>query len=248
MIRLSDISSNTFLGKTLRKFLRIVPKHWAMPIVQGPLRGAKWIVGAQTHGMWLGSYESAKQLAIAEMLQLGQVFYDIGANTGFFSLLGSKKVGSNGKVIAVEPLSRNIEFIKQHARINNVSNIVVLERAISDYDGVARFSLDGYSTSKISEEGELEVRVSTLDTLVQEIGAIPNVLKVDIEGAELNLIHGASTTLRVHKPIMFMAVHSEEIFRGLSQTLSFFGYVMMHLDKTEIKEKYCSEVLLMPSN
>ncbi len=58
-----------------------------MPIMQGRLRGTKWIVGAGEHGYWLGSYEMNKRLAFEREIAPGTVMYDIGANVGYFSLL-----------------------------------------------------------------------------------------------------------------------------------------------------------------
>jgi hypothetical protein len=57
----SGISNETLLGKCLRAPLRLIPRSTAIPIVQGPLRGKKWIVGSSNHGCWLGSFEHDKQ-------------------------------------------------------------------------------------------------------------------------------------------------------------------------------------------
>ena len=60
-MNLSSISSNSFLGKILRFPLKFIPKNLAIFILQGKLRGKKWIVGSGNHGCWLGSYEYEKQ-------------------------------------------------------------------------------------------------------------------------------------------------------------------------------------------
>ena len=60
MINVSVISDRRFFGRTLRLPLRLVPKSAVVPILQGPLRGKRWIAGSSTHGCWLGTYELAK--------------------------------------------------------------------------------------------------------------------------------------------------------------------------------------------
>jgi len=78
-----------------------------VPILQGPLRGKKWIVGSQRHAFWLGGYEPHLQRLIAREVKPGEIFYDVGANVGFYSLLASVLVGP-GKVFAFEQLPANV--------------------------------------------------------------------------------------------------------------------------------------------
>ena len=212
------------------------------------MRGMRWIVGAQNHGMWLGSYEAKKQIAIARMLRPGHIFYDIGANAGFFTLLGARCVGSSGRVIAVEPLPRNIEMLEKHLAINNISNVRIVEKAISDFVGTARFTVEGHSTSKISAEGQAVVEVTTLDTIMEELGTPPNLMKVDIEGAEIELLKGARKVLEQFRPVVFVAVHSKEIFDVLVDMAPRMKYEVEELDGTDIRSvEFCPEVVLMPA-
>jgi FkbM family methyltransferase len=247
MLRFSDIPVDSFLGKTSRMCLSIIPKDWAVPVLQGPLKGLRWIVGAQTHGMWLGSYEAEKQIAISKVLRPGQTFYDIGANAGFFTLLGARCAGASGRVVAVEPLPRNIEMIERHLSINGISNACVVGKAISDFVGTARFAVEGHSTSRLSREGQVPVEVTTLDALVEELGIPPNLIKVDIEGAEIKLLRGAKKVLQEFRPVVFMAVHSKEIFDELMKVAPALEYEVKELDGTDVRTgRFRDEIVLMP--
>lgn len=248
VLRFSDIPAGSFLGRASRKCLSIIPKNWTMPVLQGPLRGMRWIVGAQNHGMWLGSYEAEKQVAISKMLLPGQTFYDIGANAGFFTLLGAKCVGLSGRVIAVEPLPRNIEVLEKHLSLNGISNVGVVGKAISDFVGTARFSVEGHSTSKISAEGHATVQVTTLDALVEELGSPPDIVKVDIEGAEIGLLRGAKKVMEESRPVIFLAVHSKEIFDDLWNIVLGVRYVIKELDGVDARPSgFREEVVLLPA-
>src|SRR5664280_711279 len=87
LMNFSGISGRTFIGKALRFPLSLIPSGTQMPILQGPLHGKRWIVGASNHGCWLGSYEAAKQKKITEFVRPGMVCWDVGANVGFYTLL-----------------------------------------------------------------------------------------------------------------------------------------------------------------
>ena len=248
MLRFSDLPADSFLGKASRKCLSVLPKDWAVPVLQGPLRGMRWIVGAQTHGMWLGSYEVKKQIAISRMLRPGQTFYDVGANAGFFTLLGARCVGPSGRIVAVEPLPRNIEIMEKHLAINNISNVRVVGKAVSDFVGTARFSVKGYSTSRLSTTGELSVEVTTLDALVEEAGSPPHIMKVDIEGAEIELLRGAKKVLEEFRPVIFLALHSKGIFDDLVETVPKLRYVIKELDGADVRGAgFREEVVLFPA-
>ena len=82
--------------------------------MQDKLKGKKWIVGSSNHGCWLGTYEFAKQRLFSETIREGSIVYDIGAHLGFYALLASVLVGPKGRVVAFEPLTKNICFLEKH--------------------------------------------------------------------------------------------------------------------------------------
>src|SRR5579862_7724955 len=108
LANLSGISRKSWLGKLLRAPLRLIPRSAVLPILQGPLRGKKWVVGSGNHGCWLGSYEHDKQSLFQKTVRTGDIVYDVGANAGFYSLLASVLVGEKGQVYAFEPLPANL--------------------------------------------------------------------------------------------------------------------------------------------
>ena len=94
----SAISNETLLGRMLRLPFRLIPTNAQMRILQGHLRGKKWIAGSGNHGYWLGSYEYQKQRIFSEEIRPGDVVYDLGANVGFYSLLASFLVGPKARL------------------------------------------------------------------------------------------------------------------------------------------------------
>jgi len=71
MLNFSKISSDSIIGKFLRFPLKLLPQNMIVPIIQGKLRGKKWIVGSSNHGCWLGSYEYEKQVLFSKIVQEG---------------------------------------------------------------------------------------------------------------------------------------------------------------------------------
>src|ERR1039458_2913864 len=167
MINFSGLSNLSPSGRAIRLPLGLLPQQTVVPILQGPLRGSRWLLGSGTHGCWLGTYELPKQLAIASQIRPSDVIYDIGANVGIYTLLFSKLVGAGGRVFAFEPLPRNLEYLRRHIKINRVANVAVLDVALSNAEGVASFDPGpGPSQGGLSEAGCLRVRVVTLDGLL----------------------------------------------------------------------------------
>src|SRR5690242_8873726 len=132
-------ANTTRLGRLIRLPLRLVPRGVVLPILAGPLRGKKWVVGTGPHGYWIGTWEWDKQRLVQKLLRSGDSFFDVGANVGFYSLLASRLVGSAGRVVAFEPLPRNVQALKEHLRINRVRNVTVWEAAVSEAEGWASF-------------------------------------------------------------------------------------------------------------
>ena len=209
----SAISENGILGKVLRWPLRFIPSSMRVPILQGRLRGMRWVIGAGTHGYWLGSYESEKQKVFEKYIHAENVVFDIGAHAGFYSLLASILVGPRGKVLAFEPLPRNIRFLHEHLRINHVTNVRVINSAVGDRKGIARFSDTGDSfQGRLTIDGEIQVNVVCLDNLWEQAELpLPDVIKLDVEGAEFAVLLGAERLIHTARPIIFLATHGEEV-------------------------------------
>ena len=234
----SRINYKSFLGKLLRLPLKLIPKSMVLPILQGRLRGRKWVVGAGEHGYWLGSYELNKRLSFEREVLPGAVVYDIGANVGYFSLLASVLVGPQGQVAAFEPLPRNIHFLQRHIHINRLDNVAVIEAAVSDHAGHAHFNLGASSAmGHLAEEGEIEVELVALDSLVDQ-GRLPppDVIKVDVEGAEYEVLHGAQKLLEKYQPIIFLDTHGRKAHHFTITFLENLGYRFEILDGKDLQE------------
>jgi FkbM family methyltransferase len=185
----SGIRSSSISGTILRWPLRLVPRTARVHIIQGPLRGKKWIVGSSNHGCWLGSYEYEKQMAFCREVRKGSVVYDLGANVGFYSLLASTLAGKEGQVFSFEPAPRNLHYLSKHIELNRISNCRIFDMAVSSSDGVAHFYLDPNPAEGRLIQGEhkraVPVKTVKLDTLVFSGGiAPPDLLKCDIEGGD----------------------------------------------------------------
>jgi FkbM family methyltransferase len=234
----SKINYQSFFGKLLRLPLRFIPKRMVLPILQGSLRGKKWVVGAGEHGYWLGSYEINKRQAFEREITPGSVVFDIGANVGYFSLLAAQLTGERGKVYAFEPLPRNITFLRRHIHLNHLNSIEVMEAAVSDHSGMASFDL-GASTAMghIAEGGELDVKMVCLDDLLSEEKIDPpDYMKVDVEGAEFLALSGAKALLKEHHPLLFLDTHNREAHQSTISLLRELGYQFEVLDGKPIGE------------
>jgi FkbM family methyltransferase len=225
-------SNQTALGKAVRLPLRLIPKGMVLPILRGPLRGKRWVVGSGTHGCWLGTYEADKIKLFAKTVKPGHVVYDIGANVGLYTLLASRLAGPEGKVFAFEPLPRNLIHLSRHVHLNHCSNVTILPFAVSDRSGSARFDASaGSHQGCLTERGDIEVQTVTLDGLLSS-GAIapPNILKVDVEGAEAKVLSGAEHLISVYKPAIFLATHGLEAHRLCCEWLEVREYNLQPLN------------------
>ncbi len=137
LMNFSGLSDQSFAGKFFRYPLRLIPSTMRLPILQGTLKGKQWIVGSGQHGCWLGSYEHDKQQLLAKSIAAGSVVFDLGSHAGFYTLLASSLVGPKGKVVAFEPMPQNLSYLKEHLRLNQITNVTVIEAAVSDRNGTA---------------------------------------------------------------------------------------------------------------
>ena len=153
------------------------------------------------------------------------VVYDVGANAGFYTLLSSVLTGNSGKVFAFEPVPQNIFYIKKHLELNKISNTVVVEKAVSNKISKLRFDLSSNpSMGHFSANGEIEVETISLDEFIKQGNPLPDLIKMDIEGAEFDALNGAEEILKTKKPIIFLATHSDGVKKNCLELLKEMNY------------------------
>jgi FkbM family methyltransferase len=162
-----------------------------------------------------GTYELPVQLELARFLRWGDSFLDIGGNIGFFSMIAARLVGQSGRVFAVEPVPENAHCIRANARMNRLDNIHVLEVAVGPTEGQCDLMLarhPGGASLAHAEvtrdpEGRLRVRATTVDKLL-ETGRIspPDLIKIDVEGTEVDVLEGMRRTLCTQRSTIIFEV------------------------------------------
>ena len=156
-----------------------------------------------------GNLESSVQEAMVSHLGRGGVFYDIGANLGFFSLLGAHLAGmDDGPCYAFEAAPENAEAIRANAGLNAIANITVIAKAVSSHAGRGRLQVvDDQSWSKLEDYGEhpnteqvIDVELVAIDDLVARGRAAARrpLVKIDVEGAEIAVLEGMRETIDRH--------------------------------------------------
>jgi FkbM family methyltransferase len=181
----------------------------AVPVLTGPSRGNRIVVGAGDHAYWVGTFETWKQALIAANLAEGDVFYDLGAHVGFFTVLAAKIVGKTGKVIAVEPMQANFARLADHVRINGYEDRVqMIEAAVTDRTGQAQFkSHEKSQMGRLDDSGDSVVATVALD----ELGLLaPALVKMDIEGGEPKALQGMRHLIRSGKPTLVISPHGTD--------------------------------------
>jgi FkbM family methyltransferase len=173
-----------------------------------------------------------KQLEVAKAIAPGMTVYDIGANVGFYTLLASVLVGPTGKVHAFEPVPRNFELLQKHARINGVENVVANRVAVASDSGLRAFSVaDDYAMGHLTDQGDSWVQTVTLDGYLRDVKSpAPAVVKIDVEGAEAEVLRGGYQLLLNHHPVVFLATHGQVAHRECCRLPESAGYSVNSLD------------------
>jgi FkbM family methyltransferase len=202
-------------------------------IASGLGKGLKFNSGGSAVGFMLGTHDVDVQFAMDKMIKTNQVVYDLGANVGFTAVLACKCVGEKGKVVCFEPMDHNAKQVQVNAKLNNFSQIEVFQVALGECDGVAEFQTSHSPTwGRLTSAGDTpeqtgvtQVTVRQLDKLVEEKQLpLPNFIKMDVEGAEADVIRGAYGTLSRSRPKMIIELH--HTYHQVIESLEGLDYVV----------------------
>lgn len=172
-------------------------------ILGGAGRGGRMKLDlAREKAYWAGVYEPDVQAVLRERLRTGSVFWDVGAHIGFFSVCAARL---GARVVAIEPAAENLERLRRHGVLNGFD--VIGAAAWRDADGVSLSP--GPTPEQWRVGGEGQVPSLRLDDLARERG-LPDLIKLDVEGAEAAVLEGAAEILAARRTTILCELHGDE--------------------------------------
>ncbi len=172
---------------------------------------------------------------LQSVLRPGMTVVDVGANLGYFALLAAKAVGPQGKVIALEPFPASYTLLERNVKANNLTNVVTVRVAAGERDEYRVFycydqaNWNSFRTGRLKPTGELLVKVCQLDRLLEAESRV-DLIRMDVEGAELEVLRGSLGILEKHRPMLAMEVHpqclEEMEFQELMEYLQALNYTI----------------------
>ncbi|NNF12774.1 MAG: FkbM family methyltransferase [Gemmatimonadetes bacterium] len=175
-------------------------------IRSGPNEGCWWSLAS---GRYLkGNIEQARMRLLEHLLHEGDACWDVGAHHGYVALHASRCVGSTGTVHAFEPSPYNLIYLRKHLDWNARDNVHLMPLAVSAEDGTARLEESGSSRAFTLAASGVEVETASVPSLLgaRELPS-PDVLKVDVEGAEADVVEAAAHHLG-SACVALVAIHS----------------------------------------
>jgi FkbM family methyltransferase len=242
--------------KTAKILCNTVGHNGSVPILKGPLKHSLLpkTFASENLAMLLGRYEPA---VVSELLSAGpiRVAYDVGAHLGFMSLVLSRIVGETGRVFAFEPIPENRVAIDRLIGMNRLDQVIqVTSLALGESNGKKKMLLRECSSMHQLEEAyqgkgsniysTVDVESCTLDSFIFERGnLIPQLIKIDVEGAEELVLKGALKTLEVYKPTMVIEIHGPQNALKTWKLLQGTDYTWRHIARGSRQQITCEEEL-----
>uniref|UniRef100_A0A6M3LZ03 Putative methyltransferase n=1 Tax=viral metagenome TaxID=1070528 RepID=A0A6M3LZ03_9ZZZZ len=145
---------------------------------------------------WLTDY-------ILDNLEEDSTFIDAGASVGWFTFLAAAHC-PQGRIVAFEPHPKRFNMMKTSLEGNNFKNIDLIQTAVSDIEGYS--TLGGRAEAQMDEPG-IAIDTTTIDLIVEVLHLSPDIVKLDVEGAEIRALHGMKKTLKTENLKLAIEVH-----------------------------------------
>lgn len=209
ILRAADMVASASLARSSRK-----PTYYLGRFV--------WLDAPQWQSLY-SRYEHDVGQAIRTNLPRGGTFWDVGANIGWFSMYAATLTSRSGSVLSFEPSPEVVKLLRRNAAA--YPKIQVFDCAIGSTNGTKTFAAQGTSSAASLVESvtqinsrhqpgepiqQIPVSVRTLDEIAYETGSIPDLIKIDIEGYELEALKGARNLLQ-HKPRLIIEIHPRQL-------------------------------------
>ncbi len=219
------ILSMCSVGKSDKSsFVRVLPNHYQYKVgswrnvVRDGLKMRLDISNIVDWYMYFGLAEHAR-MNLYKLIKPRAVVYDIGANIGDVTMHASRIVGESGHIISFEPFPATLKRLYEHVRMNELKNVRVFPVALGAAED--SFFMEEYEhnpgmnrivTGTDIRSASVKVDVKVLDSLfVTENLPVPEVIKIDVEGFEMEVLRGAASTIRRYKPAIFLELSDNNL-------------------------------------
>jgi FkbM family methyltransferase len=223
------------------------------------INGMKVRFPAKWSRYYPADYEKENYEFLQQFVKPGMEIIDIGGHIGLFSTCCSQLNKSNGRIISFEPTPGTFALLKETLRLNKCSNVTPVQAAVSAAEGQATFYVshtagcNSNSLVKNREEKDLsayDVKLVTIDSIVATHNLRPSLIKIDAEGAELDVLKGGVKTFKELKPVLILGLHPAFIkqkgdsLQEIWDLLAAVPYKVEMDNKEMTKEDFCSRELL----
>ncbi len=196
-----------------------------------------------------------------ETCRQAKVVFDIGAHIGLYAIPASGVISQGGLVYAFEPSAANRIYFQKHLEYNRISNIILLPYLVGDeinkeqvfYESRAVDPSNSLNPKKnIRRYSKVLREQITLDDFAKEYKVSPDVIKIDVEGAEYNVLKGANEIIKKYSPVIFLSVHPRQLalfgasVEKLQEIISQSGYRIRGNDGAEVNHVEFGEYVLVP--
>lgn len=164
-----------------------------------------------------GDYEADNYSFVEQQVKPGMNIIDIGAHIGLFSVCTGKLTGPAGKVFSFEPTPGTFSILKETLRLNHSANVTAVQAAVGAASGHATFyvsnDVEGCNSNSLvlnkdkSKAEGYDVIITTIDEVCNQYNIKPRLIKVDVEGAELDTLRGGVKAMQSARPLFIVGLH-----------------------------------------
>ena len=161
-----------------------------------------------------GFWEKETTDTVVSKVKEGMIILDVGADIGYYSLLFSKLVGNNGMIYSFEPIPEAKGYLDVNICLNNIMNVKSYEFALFDEEGFSYIE-DPFGKSRLNNNPNTQnydsIRVQTKKFDSLKINSRIDLIKIDVEGSEMNVLTGMKETIKKYHPIILLELHCDLI-------------------------------------
>lgn len=182
---------------------------------RGPLEGYRMCIDWRRYRSFVyGAWEPEVTRVLTPTVKQGMTVIDIGAHIGYYTLLFAKSVGPSGRVFSFEPHPNNFDLLCKNVQLNKLMQVQTFNQAVFSHMGEITISVpddqpNSGNGSACIDKGvqQFRVRAISLDAFCEKFTVRPDVIKMDVEGAEYEVLRGAEQVIAQCRPKLLIELH-----------------------------------------